>query len=167
MRNVRESDSMLSSAQKRDLTQQDGWKAEDGRITKKCHARPGMHNVAQHFFVILPSWVFQSFCCVRSLKSVRLSLSQFWRQLDHATVNYFLLFPSKTPLAVKFTTATTVTRVILRREEDEKGFEISGGFRPWAKGGGVGFFEVLKQNWFANIACPAGFSSFLTFFLPK
>ena len=23
--------------------QQDGWKTQDSRMTKKCHARPGMH----------------------------------------------------------------------------------------------------------------------------
>ena len=39
----------------RDLTQQDGWKTQDGKMVKKCHARPGMHNLAQHFFVIHPS----------------------------------------------------------------------------------------------------------------
>jgi len=27
----------------RDLTQQDGWKTQDGRMTRKCRARPGMH----------------------------------------------------------------------------------------------------------------------------
>ena len=31
--------------------------------------------------------------------------------------------------------------------------------------GGAGFFEMLKQNWFANIACPASFSSFSVFSL--
>ena len=30
---------------------------------------------------------------------------------------------------------------------------------------GTGFFEMLKQNRFANIACPAGFSSFYVFSL--
>ena len=34
----------------RDLTQKDGWKTQDGRITKKCRARPGMHSLARHFF---------------------------------------------------------------------------------------------------------------------
>ena len=29
--------------------------------------------------------------------------------------------------------------------------------------GQAGFFEMLKQNWFANIACFAGFSSFGVF----
>ena len=34
--------------------------------SRKC-ARPGMHSLAWHFFVILRSWVFRLFCCVRSL----------------------------------------------------------------------------------------------------
>ena len=38
------------------LAQEDGWKTQKGRITKKCRA-----SLAQHFIVILPS------CCVRSL----------------------------------------------------------------------------------------------------
>ena len=38
--------------------------------TKKCRARPGMRSLARHFFlVILPSSLFQPFCCVRSLVS--------------------------------------------------------------------------------------------------
>ena len=41
--------------------------------------------------------------------------------------------------------------------------QTSGGSRPRAKGGEQFFFEMLKQNWFANIACPAGFSSFCDF----
>ena len=33
----------------RDLMHQDGWKTQDGRVTKKCRARPGMHSLARHF----------------------------------------------------------------------------------------------------------------------
>ena len=36
-----------------------GCKTQDGRMTKKCRARPGMHSLAPHFFVILPSRVLQ------------------------------------------------------------------------------------------------------------
>ena len=57
----------LSSQINRDLTQQQRWKTQDGRMTKKCRARPGMHSLVQHFFVILPSRVFQPSCCLRSL----------------------------------------------------------------------------------------------------
>ena len=57
----------LSSRSNRDLTQQQSWKTQDGRMTKKCRARPEMHSLVQHFFVILPSWVFQPSCCLRSL----------------------------------------------------------------------------------------------------
>ena len=32
------------------------------RMTKKCRARSGMHNLARHLFVILSSCVFQQFC---------------------------------------------------------------------------------------------------------
>ena len=32
------------------------------------------------------------------------------------------------------------------------------------RGGWPGFFEILKQNWFANIACPAGLVLLSTFF---
>ena len=39
----------------RELTQQDGWNTQDGRMTKKCRVRLGMHSLAPHFFVILPS----------------------------------------------------------------------------------------------------------------
>ena len=49
----------------RDLTQQDGWKTQDGRMPKKRRARLGMHSLARHFFVILPS------CCVRSLFMIK------------------------------------------------------------------------------------------------
>ena len=44
-----------------ELTQQDGGKTQDGRMTKKCRVRSGMHSLARHFFAILPS------CCVNSL----------------------------------------------------------------------------------------------------
>ena len=40
----------LHSANNRDLSQQDGWKTPDGRMTKNCRARPGMHSLAWHFF---------------------------------------------------------------------------------------------------------------------
>lgn len=36
-------------------------------MTKKCHARLCIPNITRHFFVILPSRVFQPFCCVSSL----------------------------------------------------------------------------------------------------
>ena len=39
----------------RDLTQQDGWKTQDGRMTKKYRVRLGILSLARHFFVILPS----------------------------------------------------------------------------------------------------------------
>ena len=38
-----------------ELTQQDGWKTQDGRMTKKCRVRLRMHSLAPHFFAILPS----------------------------------------------------------------------------------------------------------------
>ena len=56
----------------RDLTQQDGWKTQDGRATKKSRAGAGMPSLARHFFVILPS------CCVRSLLSaVRTAVGRY------------------------------------------------------------------------------------------
>ena len=56
----------------RDLTQQDGWKTQDGRATKKCRAGAAMPSLARHFFVILPS------CCVRSLLStVRTAVGRY------------------------------------------------------------------------------------------
>ena len=48
----------------RERTQQNGWKTQVGRMTKKCRVRLGMHSLAPHFFVILPSWVFQPSSCV-------------------------------------------------------------------------------------------------------
>ena len=39
----------------RDLTQKDGWKTQDDRMTKKCRARLR----AQHFCVILSAWILQ------------------------------------------------------------------------------------------------------------
>ena len=54
----------------RELMQQDGWKAQEGRMTKNSRSRPGMHSLGRHFFIILPSWVIQPSCCVRSLFSV-------------------------------------------------------------------------------------------------
>ena len=63
-------------AENRELTQQDGWNTQDDRMTKKCRVRLGMHSVAPHFFVILPS------CCVSSLlftlgQDVQLSIQWF------------------------------------------------------------------------------------------
>ena len=49
------------------LTWQDGWKTQDGRMTKKCRASLGMHSLARHFFVILPSSVLQPSCYLSSL----------------------------------------------------------------------------------------------------
>ena len=43
------------------------WLRTDGRMTKKCRARSGVHSLVRHFFVILPPWVFQPFCRGRSL----------------------------------------------------------------------------------------------------
>jgi len=37
------------------ITQQDGWWTRDGRMAKKCSVKLGMHSLARHFFVILPS----------------------------------------------------------------------------------------------------------------
>ena len=54
----------------RELTQQDGWNTQDGIMTKKCRVRLGMHSLAPHFFVILPSRVFQPAWCVSSLMGV-------------------------------------------------------------------------------------------------
>ena len=51
----------------RELTQQDGWKTQDCRLTKKCGARLCIPNLTRHLFVILPSWVFQPSCCVSFL----------------------------------------------------------------------------------------------------
>ena len=45
----------------RALTQQDGWNTQDGRKTQQYGVRLGMHSLAPHFFVILPS------CCISSL----------------------------------------------------------------------------------------------------
>ena len=39
----------------RELTQQDGWKTQDGRMTKKCGARLCIPNLTGHLFVIVPS----------------------------------------------------------------------------------------------------------------
>ena len=51
----------------RELTPQDGWNTQDGRMKKKCRERLEMHSLALHFFLILPSGVFQPSCCVSSL----------------------------------------------------------------------------------------------------
>ena len=50
----------------RQLTQQDRWKTQDGRKTKKCRVRLCIPNLTRHFFVILPSRVLQPSCCVKS-----------------------------------------------------------------------------------------------------
>ena len=34
----------------RDLTQRDGWKTQDGRMTKKCCARLCIPGLARHFY---------------------------------------------------------------------------------------------------------------------
>ena len=49
----------FSRSNNRKLMQQDGWNTQDGRMTQKCRVRLGMHSLAPHFFVILPSRVFQ------------------------------------------------------------------------------------------------------------
>ena len=38
-----------------ELTQQDGWKTQDGRMAKNCRARLCIPDLTRHFFVILPS----------------------------------------------------------------------------------------------------------------
>ena len=50
----------------RDLTQQDGWRTQAGRMTKNCRARLCIPGLALEFFVILSSWAFQPSCCLRS-----------------------------------------------------------------------------------------------------
>ena len=64
----------------RHLTQQDGWKTEDGRMRKKCCARQCIPGATRHFFVFPPS------CCVRSLLSMssRFDLSS----LNHLSVSH-------------------------------------------------------------------------------
>ena len=81
----------------RDLTQKDGWKTQDGRMTKKCRARPGMHSLALHFFVILPSCVFQPSCCVKSLTATRGHVEHL---IGHFRVPLSLSF--KTRLSARF-----------------------------------------------------------------
>ena len=52
----------------RELTQQDGWKTQDSKTAKKnCGARLCIPNLTRHFFVTLPSWVFQPSSCVSSV----------------------------------------------------------------------------------------------------
>ena len=36
-----------------ELTQQDDWNTQNGRMTKKCRVRLAMHRLALYFFVIL------------------------------------------------------------------------------------------------------------------
>ena len=43
-----------------------GWLVDSGRMTRKCRVRLGMHSLARHFFVMLPSWTFQPSCCLSS-----------------------------------------------------------------------------------------------------
>ena len=43
-------------------------------MTQKCRLRLGKHSLAWHFFVTLPSRVFQLSCCVSSLLPTRLAL---------------------------------------------------------------------------------------------
>lgn len=51
----------------REIKQRDGWNIQRGRMTEKYRVGSGMYSLAPHFFVILPSWVLQSSCCVSSL----------------------------------------------------------------------------------------------------
>ena len=51
----------------RDLTQKHGWKTQDGRMTKNCRARPGMHSLARLFFrgsavLSLPAVLLRKVC---------------------------------------------------------------------------------------------------------
>ena len=62
----------------RELTQQDGWNSQEGRTTKKSCARLRM----PHFFVILPSCVFQPSCCVSSLVTTSFPGSLFSASLS-------------------------------------------------------------------------------------
>ena len=50
-----------------ELTEQNGWNTQDGRMAKTCGTRLCIPNFTRHFFVIPPSWVFQLSCCVSSL----------------------------------------------------------------------------------------------------
>jgi len=46
-------------------------KTQDGTMTKKCRARLCIPGLARHFFVILPSWLFRSSCCVTASNMAR------------------------------------------------------------------------------------------------
>ena len=88
-------------------------------MTKKCRARLGMHSLARHFFVNLPSRVFQPSCCVRSLMSSLLSslssslgslrIDDFrsTKQLDFVTCPLPMLLRELTGVALKSTTSVT------------------------------------------------------------
>ena len=76
----------------RELTQQDDWNTQDGKMTKKCRVRLGMHSVALYFFVILPFWVFQPSFCVSSLlirnsPGITASVKTLWNSM--AVVNEY------------------------------------------------------------------------------
>lgn len=71
------------------------WKTQDGRMTKKCRARPRMHNLARHFLVILPSLVFQPSSVLRYfciLQRTPRNSPQVWR---HVVMTAKFLFLTK------------------------------------------------------------------------
>ena len=75
-----------------ELTQQDGWKTQDGRMAKKCRARLCIPDLTRHVFVILPFWVFQPSCCVSSLLSFKNSItSARTRSHEHRKYAIFLI----------------------------------------------------------------------------
>ena len=68
----------------RDLTQKDGWKTQDGRMTKNRRARPGIHSLARHFF---------RGSAVRSLPVVLLQKVCNSNTWSRGTINFDFILP--------------------------------------------------------------------------
>lgn len=100
-----------------ELTQQDGEKNEDGRVTKKGRTRSGIQDIFRHSVALLPS------CCVRSLLSPAKVPQPFWGkcfqhhnfQGQHHSVNMFCLFF----LFFQLTGETILKKKISKKKESQ------------------------------------------------
>lgn len=61
---------LMHSVDKRDLTQQDGWRSQDDRMTEEMLGEIVDFRSCATFFRHLPSWIFQPSCCIKLAKLI-------------------------------------------------------------------------------------------------
>ena len=120
---------------------------------KKCRARPGMHSLAPHFFVILPSWVLQPSCCVSSLiGTLRKTRRQRQREL-HQTIR---LKSKKIAVHVRFNSLHISLPSSAKQELEMTKFCVV--WRTWTTTANFVYF-YLEMNAFVSYSAEASFNT--------